>query len=330
MQFGYVLAPQYDLSRDLSTIGQQLTSQVDLLNEAGFSSVSVGEHHVTDDFHYLNNETVAAHVASHAGDMWLDLTCILPYHNPVRIAEVTATLDVLTNGRVRLGIVRGYRDAEFEVFGVDERDAPGLMVEGIDIITRLWTEDRVSHAGEFYRFEDVGIRPQPMQRPRPTVWNGASNERSIRRNATISDMFIANHVPFDLARRHIGFFRDERESAGLPPGTVGLSRAAYVAETDEEAERIAKGPLSVKYGSYVEWGQDDAIDSDEFDAPWDRLRRDRFLVGSPETVVREIEQYRDAIDLDLFIVRNHFPTMAFDDLRRSIELFGDEVIPALS
>lgn len=329
MDFGYVLAPQYETNRPLEAVGDEIHEQVDLLREAGFASVSIGEHHVTDDFHYLNNETVAAHVASRVDDMWLDLTCVLPYHHPVRIAEVGATLDVLTGGRFRLGVVQGYRDAEFAAFDVDKSDAPGRLVEGVEIITRLWTEDRISFEGDHYDCDDVGISPQPLQSPRPPIWSGASNERSIRRNARLSDMFIANHVPYDLAERHLGWFRDERERQGLPSGKVALSRAVYVAATDEEAEAIAKGPLSVKYGSYVDWGQDDAIGEDAFDRPWDELKRDRFLIGSPETVAAEIERYRDGLDLDAFIIRSHFPTMAFEDLRRSIELFGDEVIPAV-
>jgi alkanesulfonate monooxygenase SsuD/methylene tetrahydromethanopterin reductase-like flavin-dependent oxidoreductase (luciferase family) len=84
-----------------------------------------------------------------------------------------------------------------------------------------------------------------------------------------------------------------------------------------------------KYGSYSDWGQDDAIESDDFDSPWEKLRHERFVVGTPAEVVEEIERYRDALDLDEFKVRMQFPTIALEDTHASLELFVDEVLPEI-
>jgi alkanesulfonate monooxygenase SsuD/methylene tetrahydromethanopterin reductase-like flavin-dependent oxidoreductase (luciferase family) len=330
VELGYQSTTQYDLDRDLRGIADELATQTRLADEAGFAAFGVGEHHVTDSHQYLLNESVLAHVAEHVGDMdlWAAIS-LLPLHNPVRIAELGATLDVLTGGQFRMGVGLGYRQDEFDAFGVDPADAPGRLSEGVEIIKRLWTEDDVSFDGEHFQLEDVSIRPQPLQEPRPHVWSGASNETSVRRAARVADAFLGAHVPFDLAERQIADFRDERERRGLEPGHVGFIREAYVAPTTEEAEAIVREPLMHKYESYSSWGQDDIIGGDDFDSPWDKLRNERFLVGTPAEVLADVERYVEAMDLDILVVRTQFPGADLEDVRRSIELFGDEVVPHL-
>ena len=330
VDLGLLCVTQYDLDRDLRGIGDELASQTELADEAGFSVLGMGEHHATDGHQYLLNETALAHVAEHVGDMDLMASLVLlPFHNPVRIAELGATLDVLTDGQFRLGVGLGYRQQEYDVFGVDREHAPARLREGVEIIKRLWTEDAVTYDGEHFQLEDVSIRPQPLQSPRPPVWIGASNESSVRRGARLTDGFLGAHVPFSLAERQVADFRDEREQQGLEPGTVGFLREAYVAPTTEEAEATVKEPLMEKYASYSDWGQDDVIGGDDFDSPWDKLRSERFLVGSPTEVVADIKRYTEAMDLDYLFVRTQFPGCDLDDVRRSIELFGDEVVPHL-
>jgi alkanesulfonate monooxygenase SsuD/methylene tetrahydromethanopterin reductase-like flavin-dependent oxidoreductase (luciferase family) len=331
VDLGLLCVTQYDLDRDLRGIGDELATQTELADEAGFSVIGMGEHHATDSHQYLLNETALAHVAEHVGDMDLMASLVLlPFHNPVRIAELGATLDVLTGGQFRLGVGLGYRQQEYDVFGVDREDAPARLREGVEIIERLWTEDAVSYDGTHFSLDDVSIRPQPLQEPRPSIWAGASNESSVRRGARLADGFLGAHVPFSLAKRQVADFRDEREKQGLDPGRVGFLREAYVAPTTEEAEAIVKEPLMEKYASYSDWGQDDVIGGDDFDSPWDKLRSERFLVGSPEEVVADIERYTEAMDLDSLFVRTQFPGCDLADVHRSIELFGDEVVPALS
>jgi alkanesulfonate monooxygenase SsuD/methylene tetrahydromethanopterin reductase-like flavin-dependent oxidoreductase (luciferase family) len=327
---GFFCVSQYDLERDLRGIGDELTTQVELADEAGFELVGVGEHHFTDSHQYLLNESVLAHLAEHVGAMDVMASLVLlPYHNPARIAELGATLDILSDGNFRLGVGLGYRETEYDVFGVDRSSAPERLAEGVEIIERLWTEDAVTFDGEQFRLDDVSIRPRPIQDPRPPIWTGASNESSVRRGARLTDGFLGAHVPFSLAERQIEEFRDERRKQGLDEGSVGFLREAYVAPTTEEAEEIVREPLMDKYESYSEWGQDDVIGGDDFDSPWDKLKHERFLVGSPADVVADVERYQEAMDLDYLVVRMQFPGADFEDVHRSIELFGDEVVPHL-
>ena len=328
MNLELLLVTQYERDRALAGVGEELREQVAIAREGGLDGVGVSEHHVTDDHQYLLNEAVVAHLADRVGDMRLTTAlCLLPYHNPVRVAEFGATVDVLTGGQFRLGVGLGYRDAEYDAFGVDRADGPGRLVEGIEIIERLWTEDAVTYDGDYFQLDEVTIRPKPLQEPRPPIWVGASNESSVRRGARVADGFLGAHVPFDLARRQVADFRNEREQTGRDPGDVGLLREAYVAETTAAAEAVVTEPLMRKYEGYTEWGQDDAIDGDTFESEWDRLAEDRFLVGSPEDVVAEIERYREAMNLDHLFVRTQFPGMDPADVRSSIRLLAEEVAP---
>lgn len=328
MDFGLLAVTQFEVDRDLRGIGDELVRQTDLANNAGFDLISIGEHHFTDSHQYLLNESCLAHIADHVGDMRLVASLVLlPYHNPARIAELGATLDILSDGQFTLGVGLGYRQQEYDVFGVDRDDAVGRFIEGVEIIRRLWTEDHVTYHGKHFDLEEVAIRPQPLQDPRPPIWAGASNEASVRRAARTTDAFLGAHVPFDLAQRQIADFRDERADTDRGDGEVGLIREAFVAETTEKAERLVREPLMGKYESYSNWGQDDVIGGDDFDSPWDKLRHERFLVGTPAEVLDDIERYREAMDLDYLFVRTQFPGLAPEEVHSSIELFGDEVIP---
>lgn len=254
---------------------------------------------------------------------------LLPYHNPVRIAELGATLDVLSGGQFQFGATFGYRQQEYDVFGVDRSSAPGHLVEGLEIIKRLWTEDEVDFDGNYFSLEGVSINPKPLQDPRPEIWIGASNESSIRRAARIADGWKGAYVPFDAAVEQAAVFRDEPRKHYEDEGAVGLGREVFVAETTAEAEKTVRDQLLEKYDAYSEWGQDDVIEGDDFDSPWEKLKHERFIVGDPDEVTAEIERYREAFDPDMFTIRSQFPGMDPDRVHESLQLFADEVLPRI-
>lgn len=328
MEFGYTLVSQYKQDRDISGIGDELAHQVELAKNGGFDTVSVSEHHVTDD-QYLNNEALLPYLSNHTGDMGIGTgICLLPYHHPVRVAEWGATVDILTDGQFSLGVGQGYRDEEFEAFGIDKEDALGRFVEGIQIIKKLWTEDSVSYEGRHFELDDVSINPKPVQDPRPPIYIGASNTSSVRRAAQIADGWLGAHVPLDVIDEYAAAFRDERASTDHGDGYVSIGREAFVAETTEAAEEIVRETLMRKYERYIDWGQDEVFESDDFRSKWEQLKTDRFLVGSPEDVIQEIERYQETVDPDRIGVRMQYQGLDFEDVHSSIERFGQEVIPA--
>lgn len=329
MELTYSVVTQFETDRDLGNIREELSTQAEIADKGGIDLLTVGEHHATDD-NYLLNEPVLTHLASHSENTSVGPNvCLLPYHNPVRIAEYGATMDHLTGGQFTLGVAQGYRQEEFEIFGVTRENAVGRLVEGIEIIKRLWTEDHVNFEGEYFHLEDISINPKPVQEPRPRILMGASNESSIRRAARIADGWVGVHAPFDVLAAQIADYRDEREKEGLGEGYVRVGRELFVGDSEEEALEAVKEPMMRKYSSYSDWGQDDVFEADTFNDQWDELSKDRFIVGDPEHVVAEIRRYRDELDLDGFGTRMQFKGMEFDQVRSSLKLYCDEVLPQL-
>ena len=109
---------------------------------------------------------------------------VLPWHNPVLLAEQAATLDLISGGRFDFGIGKGYRHSEFKGFQIAPDEAEARFEEAVEVMTRAWTtRQRFSHHGRFWHFEDIVVEPPPAQKPHPPLWVAAGSEHSIRRAA---------------------------------------------------------------------------------------------------------------------------------------------------
>jgi alkanesulfonate monooxygenase SsuD/methylene tetrahydromethanopterin reductase-like flavin-dependent oxidoreductase (luciferase family) len=144
-----------------------------MARDYGFSSVCVGQHFLTE-YQKLQPIPVLSRLAAESGDMrLLPGIILLPLFNPVYVAEEIATLDVISGGRVILGLGVGYRDVEFEAFGVQKKERGARFEESLEAIKRLWTEDEVSFDGRFFRIPKAQVRTRPLQRPHPPIWVAA-------------------------------------------------------------------------------------------------------------------------------------------------------------
>jgi len=309
-------------------IGSELTHQAELAKEGGFDTVSVSEHHVTDD-QYLNNEALLPYLANYVGDMGIGTgICLLPYHHPVRVAGVGS------NGRhpdwrkFLIGSRTGYRDKEFDAFGIDKEDALGRFVEGVQIIKKLWTEDSVTYDGRHYELDDVSINPKPIQDPRPPVYIGASNTPSVRRAARIADGWLGAHVPLDVIDEYASAFRDERAPTDHDDGYVSIGREGLRRRDHGGGGGDRSRDPHAEIRAVYRLGQDEVFESDDFRSQGEQLKENRFLVGSPEDVIREIERYQETVDPDRIGVRMQYQGLDFKDVRSSLELFSEEIIPA--
>ncbi|MGH2367455.1 MAG: LLM class flavin-dependent oxidoreductase, partial [Chloroflexota bacterium] len=134
--------------------------QIAYAEHLGFDSVWITEHHFTDDGYTPSVLTLAAAIAARTNRIRIGTwVLLLPLHNALRVAEDAATVDILSNGRLDLGMGLGYRPEEFAALGVDRRQRGRLMDEGVDLIRRAWTEDRLTFAGRFYDVRDVPVTP---------------------------------------------------------------------------------------------------------------------------------------------------------------------------
>jgi alkanesulfonate monooxygenase SsuD/methylene tetrahydromethanopterin reductase-like flavin-dependent oxidoreductase (luciferase family) len=245
MKFGLFTSAQAN-SGDLSPeTGQGFRDYLDFSVAAerlGFVSSFLVEHHFTGWNQVSATLILLTALAMRTTRLRLgSAVMVLPWHNPVLLAEEAATLDLISGGRLDFGIGKGYRHSEFKGFQIAPEEAQARFDEALEVMIRAWTERRrFSHCGRFWRFEDIVVEPPPAQRPHPPLWVAAGSADSIRRAAArgfnlILDQYAA---PEQIAER-IALYKAERASHGLSfdPMQVAVARQLYVAS--DEADRAA-------------------------------------------------------------------------------------------
>jgi alkanesulfonate monooxygenase SsuD/methylene tetrahydromethanopterin reductase-like flavin-dependent oxidoreductase (luciferase family) len=171
-----------------STHHRAIADELQLIRAAdrlGFDSCWMREHHFTDYGFLPNTMTMAAHAAALTERIRLGTAVItLPLHHPIRVAEEVALVDVLSGGRVDVGIGRGYQSVEFDAFGIPLREARDRTDEAIDVLRALWSKERVDHHGHFWHFDDVRLQPKPVQQPGPPLYYARPIRASCRATTT--------------------------------------------------------------------------------------------------------------------------------------------------
>ena len=182
---------------------------------------------------------------------------MLPWHNPVLLAEQAATLDLLSGGRLDFGIGKGYRYNEFAGFDVPMEEADARFEESLEVLLKAWTsEERFSHHGKYWPFNDIVVEPPSAQKPHPQVWMGAGSERSIRNVAERGfNLLLGQYAsPDDVAQSIAMVQRGGRgERAAYDPMQVGVTRAFFVAESDR-GTRCRAGTPTAESDAAVEAG----------------------------------------------------------------------------
>jgi alkanesulfonate monooxygenase SsuD/methylene tetrahydromethanopterin reductase-like flavin-dependent oxidoreductase (luciferase family) len=326
VELGLFLDVQHPTSDDLARRFAEHLEQVRLARELGFTTVVCGQHFLSEPFAMLQPVPLLGRIAAEAGEMRLGSGILLiTLLNPVEVAENAATLDVITGGRLVLGVGLGYRHEENEAFGLSERRVR-IFAEKLDAIRRLLEGETVTAQGHGYRLDGARLSLLPVRRP--PIWMAANNDAAVRRAARLGDTWLVNpHTTVDQLERQLGLFLAERGSA---PDELPAIRECLIAPTDEEAEALARPHLERKYKAYVDWGQSEVLpEGDTLRREWDELRLGRFIVGSPQTALAAVREHRDRLGITTLIVRVHWPGLAQEHALRSMELLAREVLPAL-
>ncbi|MEM7748529.1 MAG: LLM class flavin-dependent oxidoreductase, partial [Pseudomonadota bacterium] len=290
MKLGIYINSQHPGDQDPARKFDEMIEQVRLMRQHGFDSLWAGEHHAVPPYHYFPLLGMLQRLSAEAEGMYLGTNIVLlPLHNPLEIAELGAFLDVLSGGKFILGVGLGYRQAEFDMFKVPIKQRVSRMVEGIEVIRRLWTEDNVSHKGRYWQLDDVTIRPQPLNKPSPPILIGAQVDASIKRAAEIADGWcIVPSVSTDKLTSEMEMFKSARAAAGKPETDQLVRLYEVVCAPDEEtALKRATPYLLAKYESYAQWGMA-GVAADPSDTPevqLQKLAKNRFAVGSPAQLI---------------------------------------------
>jgi alkanesulfonate monooxygenase SsuD/methylene tetrahydromethanopterin reductase-like flavin-dependent oxidoreductase (luciferase family) len=324
--------------------------QVEWTEELGFDEVWFTEHHFIDYGLSVDPSSLAAAAASRTRRVRIGLAAaILPFHHPLRLAEQMALVDIISNGRLDVGVGRGNRPAEFAGYRVPQVESRERFDETVEILRLAWTQERFSFRGRFFDFDDVRVIPKPLQQPHPPIYQVCVSKDGIENTAVRGwpmlnsvltgpvDQLVANRDTYVATLEKTG--RSTSEIAALL-GRWGVSRQIYVAETDAQALAEAKDAELWYQESFRRFVVPERIEdvhpslqpgframADKLGrVTWEDLVRETLAFGSPDTVARHIATMRE-LGVGQVLCWMNFGGLPQNRIRRSMELFAREVMP---
>lgn len=327
MKVGLYITTQFTAETDVSPALANMVEQVRLARQSGFSSLWVPHHYATHPMQMLAPVPMMSYLAREAEGMMIGPNIlVMPLLNPIHVAEDAVTLDLLTGGKYVLGIGVGYREAEFNSFNVPLKERVQRFEESIEIMRRMWTEDRVTYHGKIFNVEDLGIGLKPRQAGGPPIWIAGVVDKAIERAARIGDAWlITNFAHLDALVPQMKMYREALKSVGKPfPADAPITRECYIGPTNAKAIEECKAALQYKYGAYASWGLDKQSEGAEsFSQPFEQFIKDRFIIGDKAFVKDEIQRYNELLGVNHFIMRVQWPGLDQSKVLRTISTLGE-------
>ena len=208
--------------------------------DLGFDSVWASEHvfnvsYVYDrigDKPYYEPLTVLTYVAAKTSTIGLGTSVlVLPYHNPIRLAKVAATLDVLSGGRVMLGVGVGVIEEELEAMGSPFAERGAITDETIAIMKELWTNEDPSYLGKYHSFSGMKFTPKPVQKPHIPIIIGGTSKAAIRRAARSGAAWHPTALSPEVLAQGMEYLKEQVVTAGRDPSEVEVSVSAAIGST---------------------------------------------------------------------------------------------------
>ena len=298
----------------------------------GFTSVWTTEHHFVDDGYMPSLLVVGAALAQATSRIELGTGVVLaPMHHPLRLAEDAATVQLLSHGRLALGLGLGWSGIEYEGLGADMHRRGVAMDEILRILPQAWSGDPFTHQGDVYRFPTLGVRPTPPT-PIPVLVGGGA-EPAIRRAARLADGIFAN-APVEKFVQMVGWVLDECERIGRDPSTFRFIHYSVLLPGSSQEDALAR------FGDALfamQWKYSDmeasavrplpAIDPPSFDrATMDLLKGRATYVGTPDEIVEALLDIRQRAGVPLeFVARSHLPLLGYDAQVDLMEQLAEDV-----
>jgi probable F420-dependent oxidoreductase len=306
---------------------QDHLNQIVQCESFGYDDVWLTEHHLCEDGHSPSIIALASAIAVLTQKIRIGTgVLLLPLHNAVRIAEDTATIDILSNGRFELGVGIGYRPQEFDALGVNLSDRAALINEGIEVIKRLWTGENINFEGSHYSLKNAFLEPQPLQRPGPPLWVGGFAPAAAKRAARLGDGYIGTGEMAEQAR----IFREEwyrLERSGEPKLAGGHFWLVTSKTPDKTFSEIAPHVL-YQIETYNKWLRE----AGQTLFPEVKTSNDLKELGilncvSPQQACDLIGGYVESAGIHRYYTWTVPPGYPVTRMTEHLSLFAEEVIP---
>src|SRR6476661_1125860 len=295
----------------------------------GYQSAFIVEHHFTGFGQVSATLNLLTWIGARTRTLRLGTAVmVLPWHNPVLLAEQAATIDLLSDGRLEFGVGKGYRANEFAGFCIPIAEADARFEESLSVILKAWTSnERFSHHGQFWHFDNIVVEPPTQQKPHPPVWMAAGQPDSIRKVAQrgaklLLDQFAS--VPLTIERFNI--YKSEVLAQGrrFDPMDVGVARAFYVAKDADDKRKAVEARLANQRRMTELAAAPGAVKSSmlSFDYTLDAAE-ESAMFGTPDEIAAKLERLR-AAGVTHVLLNGGGGSVA--NLRR----FAHEVMPAFA
>jgi alkanesulfonate monooxygenase SsuD/methylene tetrahydromethanopterin reductase-like flavin-dependent oxidoreductase (luciferase family) len=294
----------------------------------GYDSSFVVEHHFTGFGQISASLNLLTFLAARTSALRLGTAVlVLPWHNPVLLAEQAATIDLLSGGRLEFGVGKGYRHNEFASFCIPIGEAEARFEEALELIVKSWTsEQRFSHHGKFWNFDNIIVEPPTCQKPHPPIWMAAGQPDSIRKVARRgAKLLLDQFASTALTIERFNIYKAEVEACGrnFDPMDVGVCRAFYVAKNAEDKAKAIEARLANQQRTSklaTEPGATVKSSMLSFDHTLDAAA-ESAMYGTPDEIAAKLDTLRAA---GVARVLLNGPAGSLTNLRR----FAREVMPA--
>jgi alkanesulfonate monooxygenase SsuD/methylene tetrahydromethanopterin reductase-like flavin-dependent oxidoreductase (luciferase family) len=271
---------------------------------------------------------------------------VLPLSHPIRMAEEAATVDQISKGRFDFGVGRSGFPRAYEGYAIPYGESRERFQESLEVILKAWTQERFSHHGKHYTFNDVCVVPKPYQKPHPPLRVAAVTQETFPQVGRAGYPIFVGLRGFNVSQvaQHLDSYRQAWQEAGHQGnGDVFLRIPAYVAETSQRAYSEAEESTTRSYRRLSEnlarsatapgtTASEQRVERSEQlkDRTYEELLRDRLAYGAPDAVTERLEQLRETLGLSGFIIEpNVGGRIPPERVLNSIRLFGQEVVPNL-
>jgi alkanesulfonate monooxygenase SsuD/methylene tetrahydromethanopterin reductase-like flavin-dependent oxidoreductase (luciferase family) len=324
---------------------RETLEEIRFADELGFDSAWLAEHHFSR-YGILGNPLLVGAAIAEATERIRVGTAVvvLPFHDPIRLAEDAATLDVISNGRLDLGIGRGYQPQEFAGFGIDPAESKTRYAETVDILRKAWTQDGWSHHGEHFTYDDLTVHPRPVQPGGPPLLHASVSPDSFTTRGLAGERIITspNFTPLPVMRENFEAYRAALGKAGHDASQfdIPFMQQAWVGHDEAGLRAAAEAALPYyrKVGKVIP-GSENALSEER--RYYEKVRENIELLtleqtlthggnfGSVDHVVDTLGRLQSELGVTHYIGWFHIPSIDRKHALQAMEVFATEVIPQL-
>ena len=338
MQFAAFALAGSSAREDPEVIFRRIVEYAIEAEELGYDSIWFAEHHFSNYGYIPNPLLMATRIAAETSKIRVGTAVlVLPFWDPLRVAEDIALTDQLTNGRLEVGVARGYQPFEFRRFGLTMDDARDRTNEALAIISKALTGETFEFQGKYHQIPETTLYPKPRQQPHPPIWLAAATPESfdIGRRYGLRSLTTQSGRPVSVLEQSWANFQNSRKRFPDSPAEFGVQGQVVVTPTEDESRAQMEHFLyQARQATNLRHGREHIVSGVSEPLPFDgepdldEMFENRTLSGTPPSVIRKLKQYTDRADIEMLSCVMHGGGMTHATVMQSLRLFAKEVIPA--